>query len=280
MKNGTERTFYPDGKREGEITYVNGQVNGITKHWHPNGVLASEIPVKNNIVEGVAKFWDENGNLLGTYEIRNGTGVQKMWFPNGTLMGKTPLLNGMISGRQIAYFEDGTLAGETYFIRNQQVSKRKYRDACQKDPSLPRYEDEARLKPTTRTRPKPDKSPTKEGAEDSFLPEQLLAEAGGREVLEWLQEGAAARTLGELPTREGSIALAKEIYALGATNVTTVSIHRYPNGEENSGKLILSLPNQKTVRKKLFAWAAEWAQEQGYDPELDTGQKHLFVMLD
>jgi hypothetical protein len=86
--------------------------------------------------------------------------------------------------------------------------------------------------------------------------------------------------LGELPTREASIELVKEIYALGALEVRAVKIDCYPNGEENAGKVVISLPSEALARKKLFAWAAQWATEQGYDPEIDVGQKHLFVMLD
>jgi hypothetical protein len=62
--------------------------------------------------------------------------------------------------------------------------------------------------------------------------------------------------------------------------LTAVKIDRYPDGEENTSKLVISLPKEKAARKKLFGWAADRAEEQGYDPEPDVGQKDLFVMLD
>lgn len=279
-RDGTEKTYYPDGKLEGEITYVDGQVNGVTRHWHPNGVLESEIPVRNNVVEGIAKFWNDKGELLGTYEIRNGTGIQKMWFQNGQLVGETQWINGQWTGRQTAYFEDGTLAGETYYIRNQKISKKKYYEACKKDPSLPRYEDEPEGNVSGRTKPKDWSSVCHESAEENSLAEKLLAEPGSREVLEWLREHSSTRTLGELPTREASIEYAKEIYSLGANKVTAVKIDRYPDGEENTGRLVVTLPSDLEARARIFEWHDEQADALGFDPETDVGQMHLLLMLD
>src|ERR1043166_6628644 len=83
MRDGLVRTHYPDGTVETEVCYDQGVVHGVTKHWHPNGSLAAEIPMDRGQVEGVARFWSERGDLLGSYEIRNGTGVQKAWHSNG-----------------------------------------------------------------------------------------------------------------------------------------------------------------------------------------------------
>src|SRR4051812_38916246 len=142
MKNGIQRTFYPTGSVETEVPYVNGVVHGVSRAFHPNGLVAHEIPMVEGYEEGIATFWNDKGEVLGTYEIRNGTGTQKMWFPSGKLMGEVPLVNRMMMGRQVAYFEDGTVAAETYYVRNQQVTKKKYMEACASNPSLPRYADE------------------------------------------------------------------------------------------------------------------------------------------
>jgi hypothetical protein len=110
-----------------------------------------------------------------------------------------------------------------------------------------------------------------EPEEEDPLAEKLLAAPGTREVLEWLRESSATRTLGELPTPQASIEIAKEIYDLGASKATAVKIDGYPDWQENTGKLVISLPKEKAARKKLFGWAADRAEEQGYDPEPDVG---------
>lgn len=111
--------------------------------------------------------------------------------------------------------------------------------------------------------------------------DELLASPNSKEVLAWLKEAPPdTRTLGEMPTTEASLAMANELYARGATRVTAVKIDRYETGEENTGKLIVSLPKEPSARERVFAWCAECAEERGLDADRDTGQDHLFVLLD
>jgi hypothetical protein len=190
------------------------------------------------------------------------------------------LVDGQWTGRQTAYFEDGTVAAETYYLHNRRVSRKQYQEACKRDPSLLRYEEAPGAKVSAIPSRKAAQSAAQQPAAGYSYAEQLLAHPRAREVLEWLRDGSAARTLGELPTREASIDLAKGIYDLGASKVTAVRIDRYPDEEENAGTLVISLPKEKAVRERLFDWAAERAEELGYDPEPDAGQGHLLVMLD
>lgn len=281
MKNEIKKSFHPNGQIAGEVTLVNGLPNGVTRRWHPNGVLASELPVKDGIVEGVARQWNENGKLLGSYEIKNGTGTIKIWHPNGQLLGETPMVNGKWTGRQRAWFEDGTLAGNVYWIENQRVSKKKYDLACKANPNLPRYEGavgaetkETRLLTSAATTPT-------EVLKTAVKIEDLIDPSRSKEALAWLLGGKPdSRSLGELPTTDASIHMVKELYSIGATTVTAVNIDNYDSGEENTGKLLVSLPEDSAARAKVLDWCAEWAEQLGFEPECDVGQERVFVMLD
>src|SRR5262245_10114578 len=100
--------------------------------------------------------------------------------------------------------------------------------------------------------------------------EELLESPRSKEVLSWLQEGSPdSRTLGELSTTEASLSLAKELYSLGAVQITAVEIDTYDSGQENTGKLITSLPEDPTARAKLFAWNGKHAREMGFEPDED-----------
>jgi hypothetical protein len=111
--------------------------------------------------------------------------------------------------------------------------------------------------------------------------ERLIESPESKEALQWLQGGApGSRTLGELNTTEASLSLTKELYSLGAVQVIVVEVDTYDSGEENTGKLVISLPEDQIVRARLFAWNAEHAREMGFDPDKDVGQKHLLLMLD
>lgn len=111
--------------------------------------------------------------------------------------------------------------------------------------------------------------------------EELLQSPDSAEASEWLRAGEpGTRTLGELPDTETSLQLVCGLYALGAEKVTAVEIDRYDTGEENTGRLVVSLPTDRQARGRVFARCGELAQDVGYGPETDTGQNLLFVMLD
>src|SRR4051812_15277553 len=116
---------------------------------------------------------------------------------------------------------------------------------------------------------------------DEFV-QQFLGAPDTREVLEWLRGAAEGelRTLSELGSNEESIALAQEIYDAGAVEVLAVEIDDDPGEGQNSGKLVIKLPDRPEDRTRVFAWAAANSESQGFDPEIDRGQRYLFSMLD
>lgn len=116
---------------------------------------------------------------------------------------------------------------------------------------------------------------------DEFV-QQFLGSPNTREVLKWLGESSETdfRSIGELGSTEESIALANEIYDAGSVEVLAVDIDEYPDEGQNSGKLLIKLPKDSDERKRVFARAGQIALSQGFDPEIDSGQSYLFVMLD
>jgi hypothetical protein len=100
------------------------------------------------------------------------------------------------------------------------------------------------------------------------------------EALSWLEGSAGKNTLGELSSTGESILLVKEAYDAGAVEVLAIEIDEYESGQENTGKLILKLPSEAELRKRVFQWCADQAEAQGYEGEKDEGQTHIFVSLD
>ena len=279
--NEVRRAYYPDGSIRGEVTLVDGVPEGVSRDWHPNGILASELTLRHGIPEGVGKQWNEKGELLGTYEIKDGTGIQRIWYPNGPLMGEFPWLHGTFNGRSRAYYEDGELAKDTYWLDDQKVSKRRYMEACQHNPELPRYDEPKRpaRKPRRKKKtPDPRAGPTTPSDEFEL---QLLAGAAVREALVWLEETREpSRSLGEATGQDESIRFVKELYDLGAVTVHAVEIDGVPTEDQNTGKLVIELPQDQEKRDKLLDFCGELAEEQGFDPVPDVGQRYLFLMLD
>lgn len=115
---------------------------------------------------------------------------------------------------------------------------------------------------------------------DEFV-QQFLESPSTKEALAWLQAGSDSdfRSVGESESTEESIALIQQIYDAGAEEVLAVDIDEYPEGQ-NTGKLVIRLPADPAARERVFAWAGEIAESQGFDAEQDSGQSYVFVMLD
>ncbi len=115
---------------------------------------------------------------------------------------------------------------------------------------------------------------------DAFI-QGFLGGPNDQEVIAWLKGGTDNdfRSLGELTTNEESTTFAEQIYIAGAAEVVAVEIDKYPEGQ-NTGKLVIRLPDDTDARRAVFEWLGDIGSEQGFDPEKDNGQAHLFVMLD
>ena len=111
---------------------------------------------------------------------------------------------------------------------------------------------------------------------------EMLEKPNKAEAFSWLDECTddSFRTVGESETNEQSIDLIHEIYKAGAVEVTAVEIDKYPDGDENTGKLVITLPDEPEKRRRVLEWCSRISQVQGFAAHEDYGQRHVFVMLD
>ncbi len=63
VENGQYTTWYDDGAKEYEGTYVDGRLAGVATRWHRNGVKESEQSYANGLRNGPRFNWDQNGVL-------------------------------------------------------------------------------------------------------------------------------------------------------------------------------------------------------------------------
>jgi antitoxin component YwqK of YwqJK toxin-antitoxin module len=119
----------------------------IQRKWHHNGQLIKEIKLKqkgdNYVLDGASTQWSSDGELIGTSTFNEGTGVFRDWYDNGQLFGEISIVEGLRTGLQRGWDETGYLLVEQFWYRNQQVSKKKYRELQAVDASIPQYEPEA-----------------------------------------------------------------------------------------------------------------------------------------
>ena len=112
--------------------------------------------------------------------------------------------------------------------------------------------------------------------------DSLLSLGENAEAFRWLDEASdyADRTLGEDLDNPESVTIVERGYRAGASEIVAVDIHSDANGCQNTGRLVVILPESPIQRQSVFAWANELAAMRGWDPEVDFGQARLFVWLD
>ena len=67
VKNGVQKTYYPNGVLWLELTYKNGKLEGIQKSYFENGKIQTEDEYKNDKRNGQYKGYSSNGNLYVEY---------------------------------------------------------------------------------------------------------------------------------------------------------------------------------------------------------------------
>lgn len=67
IKNGVEKTYYPNGVLWLELTYKNGKLEGIQKSYFENGKIQTEEDYINDKRNGLYKGYSSNGKLYVEY---------------------------------------------------------------------------------------------------------------------------------------------------------------------------------------------------------------------
>lgn len=110
----------------------------------------------------------------------------------------------------------------------------------------------------------------------------LLRTRGKKEALDWLSTAPAGvtRAFGAL-TPDASVALAQQLYRMGAEKVYAAKIGSNANGKyESTETLICALPSDPAGRKQIFQWDDERVREFGVEGVKDTGQTHILIWFD
>jgi len=273
-----EKSYHANGQLSWQATIKNGKPFGIVRQWHDNGVLERECFCDEDDLEhGVVKTWNKDGKLLGECSFDHGTGVSKSWYENDQLESETYCVRGKDCGRSRMWGEDGTLMSVNYYLNGSKVTKKKYLEACKKDPSLPRYNDDESEpeEPEFIGAYHKRETPISEWERQQHFEQinRYLRKPNRGEALQWLK-GDENRWLGQM-THEDSLELIEEGYKAGAAKIIAVEIEA-----ETSDRLIVYVPTETPKREQVFKWHSIVAKKCGWDPNDDWGQNELFVFFD
>ena len=266
-----ERSFYRNGSLREELSFLGQQLHGACRTWHPNGRLASEQFYQRGRIHGRCQQWNQRGELLGSYEVKDGTGSQYEWFENGRLQLETSTVAGKFTGRIRIWLPDGTLVSEQFGIENRNVTPAAYAAAAAKHPDYPRY-------PTSKGKIKFPDADEIERREFELQVAELLTQTNKREALRWLKAGAPKRSLGLFKVTQAR-QLVQKLYAAGALQIFAVSIYSDKDGKQFSDALLVKLPPEKSARQTIRDLLVKLPAKlrAGVLPPQDHGEKFLFA---
>ena len=266
-----ERSFYRNGSLREELSLLGQQLHGACRTWHPNGRLASEQFYQHGRLHGLCQQWNQRGELLGAYEVKDGTGIQREWFENGRLQLEASTVAGKFTGRTRVWLPDGTLVSEQFGIENRNVTPAAYAAAAARHPDYPRY-------PVSKSKVKFPDADEIERREFELQVAGLLGQTNKREALRWLKAGASKRSLGLFKVTQAR-QLVKKLYAAGALQIFAVSIYSNKDGKQFSDALLVKLPSEKSARQTIRDLLVKLPAKlrAGVLPVEDHGEKFLFA---
>lgn len=109
-KEGLWVKYYPNGKKQSEITYENGRPNGEFKLYYINGNIEEEGEWKNRMYSGSFKRYYEDGTLEQekTFDENGKAKGQVIYFyPNGQKELEYTTFNGVETGKATRYYPNG-----------------------------------------------------------------------------------------------------------------------------------------------------------------------------
>lgn len=109
-QHGLETTWYSNGQKEYEAIFEDGKKDGLKTVWRKNGQKKEETPFKDGKEHGLETWWHENGqkHLERTLKDGKAHGLSTSWYENGQKEGELTVKDGGVISEK-RWDEDGNL---------------------------------------------------------------------------------------------------------------------------------------------------------------------------
>ncbi len=115
VKHGAFVSLFPDGTTQTRGLYKDGALDGTWERLSPSGGVTEVGAYVAGQKHGKWKQLGLAGNVLGEYELANGTGIERRWYDDGTLYSEIALTSGAFHGPAKYFAPDGTLLMSSRF---------------------------------------------------------------------------------------------------------------------------------------------------------------------
>jgi hypothetical protein len=235
----------------------------------------------------------EDGVLESIVQVKqfsSGKRVMKIFDSSGVLAKESHTYGAMLDISISMKYKGGLKIEETYFVKPRLVGRKRYEKARLNYSDMPPADESqadwgeelqqmAREERKLHRRSAVVHQQDKEAAAklDRFCLE-LMSSGRSEDAVTWMSQKGS--TLGEMD-RAKSRRFIMKLNGLNAKKIVACQINAYGEGlGENSGDLVVELPEEPTDRAKLFKFMGRRAQLLGFDPDLDNGQQYGYIKLD
>lgn len=121
VKDGIQRTWYPDGSPRSERRFAVGEPAGVWRSWYPGGVPEQEYEFADEPTP--MRYWHPDGSPSAEGPARSGVreGVWTYWYESGGLRQRGAYLGGLREGEWTLWYENGGLRSRGRYRGDQRV---------------------------------------------------------------------------------------------------------------------------------------------------------------
>ncbi len=117
--------YYPDGNKEEERFYQDGQIHGLNRSWNNNGSLIKESVYKMGKLNGYYHefYSDQRLKIKGEYVAGQMQGRWLYYDQLGNIVQITNFNNNLKDGWEVIYAPDGGIVSKKFFTQGVTNSK-------------------------------------------------------------------------------------------------------------------------------------------------------------
>ncbi|MBN2308625.1 MAG: hypothetical protein JXR94_06615 [Candidatus Hydrogenedentes bacterium] len=221
-------------------------------------------------------------------DLPSGKRIIRHFDESGALVSEMHAYEALDIAIQIDY-ANGAKVNETYFSKRRLVTRKTYEKARAAYSDMPpadaSLEDENAelLRALARERREKARAararvpdPEQARAHDAFC-EELMAQGAHEDAGPWLE--SRSHTLGE-KTSAASRKVVERLEGLGCVRIVACDIQDEGDACENTGHLVVELPEDASARAAIFKQLTRMARALGYDGTPDDGQRYAYIKLD
>jgi hypothetical protein len=221
-------------------------------------------------------------------ELPSGKQIMKRFDADGRVASESHTY-GMLDIGITIEFHEGVKTGEMYFVNKRLVSRKRYdkarADYADMPPPDSALEDfgaelvkDAQAERRQRAKVAKEHVPDADAAAKIDLFCQTMLTTGKQDdAITWIE--SRTHTLGEY-SHAKSRNIVNRLMRVGAIRVHACDIDSYDDDQENTGHLVVEIPDESKARKSVFREIARLASLEGFDGDLDNGQRYAYVKLD